>query len=160
MADKELADFLPSEKLEKEMTLSLQAPGTTMQTLKLSAIGATLYASRINMLVHVRNQFNKLLEDRVRKSKVPGGRVKSIERRRELQIVFGTISAAELKKAVKALRILEGCNVMSKSELVEMLVDRYAPKRKLKRTAAQMAAAVAEEAEEEEEEEEEEGGGS
>ena len=120
----ELEEFMPS-KLEEPMTVKLE-DGNTVE---LSAIGATLYASKMGTLTHVRNQFNKLLENRVRESKNPAARVKGIERRKELTTFIGAISAAEIKKGVRALGLSEG----SKAEMVKALVGRFAPKKAQKR---------------------------
>jgi hypothetical protein len=109
------------DKLEKELTLAL-GDGSTVD---LSAIGATLYATRMSTLIYARNKFNKLLEDRTHQTKNPD-RVKGIERRKELTILFQAISAAELKKGVKALNLPEG----TKSEMVTTLIERFAAKRK------------------------------
>lgn len=131
----ELEELMPTE-LEKEKTLTLP-DGNTVE---LSAIGATLYASKMSTLIHVRNQFNKQLEDRLRTSTKPGGpRVQGPARRTELETLFGAISAAELKKGVRALSLPEG----TKAEMMTTLLDRFAPKRKRKRTAAEMAADLA-----------------
>jgi hypothetical protein len=121
----ELEEFLPS-KLEDPMTVTL-SDGAIVQ---LSTFGATLYASKMGMLIHVRNQFNKLLADRVRESTNPAVRVKGVERRKELTTLFAAISAAELKKGVKALGLTEG----TKPEMLTKLIDRFAPKKKRKRT--------------------------
>jgi hypothetical protein len=120
----ELEDFMPS-KLEEPMTLTLD-DGSPVE---LSAIGATLYSSKMGVLTNARNQFNKLLENRVRESTNPAARVKGIERRKELTTLFGAISAAELKKGVKALGLSEG----PKAEMVKSLIDRFAPKKAQKR---------------------------
>ena len=94
-------------------------------TVDLSAIGATLYATRMSTLIYARNKFNKLLEDRTHQPKNPD-RVKGIERRKELTTLFQAISAAELKKGVKALNLPEG----TKGEMVTTLIERFAAKRK------------------------------
>ena len=120
----ELEDFMPS-KLEEPMTLTLD-DGSSVE---LSAIGATLYSSKMGVLTNARNQFNKLLENRVRESTNPAARVKGIERRKELTTLFGAISAAELKKGVKALGLSEG----PKADMVKSLIDRFAPKKAQKR---------------------------
>ena len=46
------------DKIKKEMTITL-GDGITVD---LSAIGATLYATRMSTLIYARNKFNKLLE--------------------------------------------------------------------------------------------------
>ena len=66
------------DKIKKEMTITL-GDGITVD---LSAIGATLYATRMSTLIYARNKFNKLLEDRTHQPKNPD-RVKGIERRKE-----------------------------------------------------------------------------
>jgi hypothetical protein len=122
--------YMP-EKLEAGMTIYFE-DGTSVE---LSQVGATLYACKISTLTHVRNQFNKLLDDRKRESKNPEVRVKSIERRTELTTVFTAISADQLKKGVKALGLSEG----SKPQMVDMLVKRFAPKRQRKRARDSLA---------------------
>lgn len=123
----ELEDFMPS-KLEEPMTLTL----TDGATVELSAIGATLYGSKMGVLIHARNQFNKLLENRVRESTNPGVRVKGIERRKELTTFIGAISAAEIKKGVRALGLQEG----TKTEMTSTLIERFAPKKRKRAAAA------------------------
>ena len=63
--------------------------------------------------------------------------MKGVERRKDLTTLFSAISAAELKAGVKAG---EG----RKEEMVEMLINRYGPKKKRKRAPAAAAAAAAE----------------
>ena len=111
-----------SSKLEAPLTITL----TDGATVELSAIGATLYASKMGVLIHVRNQFNKLLENRVRESTNPVVRVKGVERRKELTTFFGAISAAEIRKGVKALGLQEG----TKPEMLRTLIERFAPKKR------------------------------
>ena len=107
--------------LEKEMTITL-SDGNEVE---LSAVGATLYASRMGTLIHARNQFNKLLEDRTHQPKDPD-RVKGVERRKELTLFFQAISSEQLKKGVKALNLPDG----NKPDMVKALINRFAPKRK------------------------------
>jgi hypothetical protein len=124
----ELEDSMPS-KLEDPMTVTLE-DGNTVE---LSAIGATLHASKMSTLIHARNQFNKLLDNRVRESTNAAVRVKGVERRKELTTFFGAISAAELKKGVKALSLPEG----PKAEMVKTLIEHFAPKKRKRAPAAE-----------------------
>ena len=106
---------------------------------ELSELGATLYFSQWSVFVSARNAFNKHLENRVRvKNPDLPDRMKGVERRAELLKVFSAISAAELKKAVRAVNSMheDEDNVLregTKPEMVEALILRYAPKRQRKR---------------------------
>ena len=124
------------EKREKAITV---ANDKGLQV-ELSELGATLYFSQWSVFVSARNAFNKHLENRVRvKNPDLPDRIKGVERRAELTKVFGAISAAELKKAVRAVNSMheDEDNVLregTKPEMVEALMLRYAPKRQRKRS--------------------------
>lgn len=131
-----LEEYLP-EKREK--ALSVVHEGCELE---LSELAATLYRGQIYLLTHARNKFNTYLENRIRQPTTVG-RVKGVERRKELTTFFNAISSAELKKGMKALGLPEG----TKTDMLEALITRFAPKRKRKR-----AGAAAEEGEGEDEE--------
>ena len=147
LSDLEMLDDYMPQKLQLPMTVVYKG-----SEIELSPVGATLYLGQMSLLTHVQMKFGKLLPDRVRQSAL-GARPKGVARRKELELVFTAITAAELKKAVKAVGLDEG----TKSDMVQTLLNRYAPKRTRKRKAVEVEAVAVEDDGEEEEEEEEDG---
>ena len=91
---------------------------------KLDGLGATLYFLTYSTLTFATKKFGTLLEDRKRPNLHPE-RARGIDRRDKLQKFFQAISAAELKKGVRAVDLAEG----TKPEMVKALIDYFAAKR-------------------------------
>ena len=114
------------------------------EEVELDELGATFYLASISTLIFASKKFNTHLEGRKRRSLNPERRPQQVPglRRAELKAAFTAINAAELKKAVRALNqggleLEEG----SKGEMIDTLVDHFAPKRRKRGTAAAAAAA-------------------
>ena len=114
------------------------------EEVELDELGATFYLASISTLISASKKFNTHLEGRKRRSLNPERRPQQVPglRRAELKAAFTAINAAELKKAVRALNqggleLEEG----SKGEMIDTLVDHFAPKRRKRGTAAAAAAA-------------------
>jgi hypothetical protein len=124
--DEILGEYMPKE-LEPEMTVSFKG-----NEVDLSEVGATLYKCNMGTLIHVRNQFNTLLPDRVRQPQDPNKvAAKGLERRKQLTVFLKAINADQLKKGMKELDFQE--IPTSKPACVDALIMYFCPKRAQKR---------------------------
>ena len=114
----DLVPYLPAERKSPMVTMH---EGTKVE---LDGLGATLYFLTYSTLTFATKKFGTLLEDRKRPNLHPE-RARGIDRRDKLQKFFQAISAAELKKGVRAVDLAEG----TKPEMVKALIDYFAAKR-------------------------------
>ena len=100
----DLEDLVPYLLAERKPPMVIMHEGTKV---KLDRLGATLYFVTYSALMFATKKFGTLLEDRKRPNLHPD-RARGIDRREQLRKFFQAVSAAELKKGVRAVDLAEG----------------------------------------------------